>query len=219
MSKFDKDYLLFFSELEINNNREWFAQNKERFKSVVEEPFVQFIDAILKEIKKLDKKLKIEAKDCVFRIYRDVRFSKDKTPYKIRMSALLAAGGRKDFKNPSLYIELGADQLKVYSGLYEPDKVHLEKIRNKILKHTAEFTKLRKSKAFVKQFHEILGDKAKRLDPKFSAISEIEPLIFNKAFYFSSEQDAEIILKGKAEKWVLDCYKNAKAMNDFLTVH
>ncbi|NOT38455.1 MAG: DUF2461 domain-containing protein [Saprospiraceae bacterium] len=216
MSYFTKDFIKFFSELEVSNNREWFAENKDRFKSVVEEPFLKFIDAIIDLLKKQDKKYKATAKDCVFRIYRDIRFSKDKTPYKIRMSALLTPGGRKDIKNPGLYLELGADDIKIYSGLYEPDKIQLDKIRTKISKNTEAFKKLRTDKNFIKRYKEILGDKSKRLDPKFAKAAAIEPIIFHKQFYFVTSQKATTALKPGIEKWVLDCYKDAKEMNEFL---
>lgn len=218
MIYFNKDYIKFFSELEVNNNKEWFAENKERFKSNVEEPFHKFIDAVLLLLKKEDKKHKAIAKDCVFRIYRDIRFSKDKTPYKIRMSALLSYEGRKDFKNPGLYLEIGADEIKVYSGIYEPDKDQLEKIRNKILKNTDAFQKLRTDKSFVKRYKEILGDKSKRLDPKFMQASQKESLILNKQFYFTTSAKSNNILKSGLETLIMDCYQDAKKMNEFLRV-
>lgn len=218
MIYFSKDYLKFFAELEINNNREWFAENKDRFKSSVEEPFSKFIDSVLLLLKKEDKKIKVTSKECVFRIYRDVRFSKDKTPYKIRMSALLNPGGRKDFKNPGLYLELGSDEIKIYSGLYEIEKLQLEKIRNKISKNPEAFKKLYSNKNFIKRFKEILGDKAKRLEPKYSKAASIEPLIYNKQFYFATSQASSNALKEGLEKWVLQCYKDAKDLNEFLNV-
>ena len=218
MIYFTKDYIKFFSELEVNNNKEWFAENKERFKANVEEPFHKFVDAILVLLKKEDKKYKSNAKDCVFRIYRDIRFSKDKTPYKIRMSSLLSYEGRKDLKNPSLYLEIGADEVKVYSGIYEPEKEQLEKIRTKISKKLDEFQKLKIDKAFVKRYKEILGDKAKRLDPKLMQASSKESLILNKQFYFTTSQKSSNILKPGLENWIMDCYYDAKKMNEFLKV-
>lgn len=216
MIYFTKEYLNFFTELEINNNREWFESKKERYKIDVEKPFHLFIDTLLDSIKKIDSRYNLSAKECVFRIYRDVRFSKDKTPYKIRMSALLAPGGRKDFINPGLYIELGADEIKIFSGLYEIEKEQLNRLRLKISKNLNLFKSLINEKEFIKKYKEILGEKAKRIDPKLQQYAEKEPLILNKQFYFCCSQKSTIALKPGLDNWVLECYNSAKKVNDFL---
>ena len=126
MAHFEKEFLLFLAELEVNNNRDWFNANKERFKSKVEEPFIQYIDHLIPLARKQGASIRGNGKDCVFRIYRDVRFSKDKSPYKLHMAAFLGHEGKKDFDHPGFYIEFTADMLRVYSGLYQPEKDLLE---------------------------------------------------------------------------------------------
>ena len=106
-------------------------------------------------------KINCGSKESVFRIYRDIRFSKDKTPYKLHMSALLSKEGRKDFRNPGIYLELGADYIKVYSGIYEADKEQLEKIKNKIKSKHIEFKKLYSASKFKSTYTQILGEKMK----------------------------------------------------------
>ena len=82
MPHFSPEFLQFFKDLAANNNRDWFTGNKKHYELVVKKPFEVFITDMINKIKKDDPKLQIEAKDAIFRIYRDVRFSKDKTPYK-----------------------------------------------------------------------------------------------------------------------------------------
>ena len=97
--------LQFLSELSENNNRDWFEANKKRFleaKSIFEE----IVQGYIEEIAKFDPGIAgLQAKKCVFRIYRDVRFSKDKSPYKLNFGASMTEGGRKT-ANPGYYIHL-----------------------------------------------------------------------------------------------------------------
>jgi uncharacterized protein (TIGR02453 family) len=87
--------LNFLRQLVVNNNREWYHANKEAFIEAKIE-FEIFVTLMIKEIKKIDNSIgDLEAKDCVFRIYKDVRFSKDKTPYKINFGAYISKGGKK----------------------------------------------------------------------------------------------------------------------------
>ena len=93
----------FLADLEVNNNRDWFAANKEIFKVHVEQPFEKFVTDLIEQMKAFFPNMEITAKESIFRIYRDVRFGKDKSPYKIHMSAIISPGGRKDFRNPGFY--------------------------------------------------------------------------------------------------------------------
>ena len=86
---FNEEYLDFFKELAQFNKKEWFDENRKRYEKSVKIPFKKFVTELIQEIQKIDPEVEIEAKDAVFRINRDIRFSKDKTPYKIQMSAIL----------------------------------------------------------------------------------------------------------------------------------
>src|SRR4051812_3769628 len=86
----------FLKKLKSNNNREWFEKNKHKYVEAKEE-YETFVNKIIKNIRQFDKKIEsdLEASDCTFRIYKDVRFSKDKTPYKLNMGASISPGGKK----------------------------------------------------------------------------------------------------------------------------
>ena len=96
MAFFEKDFLDFFIELAPNNNKDWFDLNRHRYANSVREPFKKFVSHMIENMSKDMPELKdLEPKDCTFRVNRDIRFSKDKTPYKLRMSALITPGGKK----------------------------------------------------------------------------------------------------------------------------
>ncbi|HNR54889.1 MAG TPA: DUF2461 family protein, partial [Flavobacteriales bacterium] len=86
MAWFTNDFNDFFKDLAKNNNKEWFDANRKRYEASVKEPFTAFVAEAIKRIGKHDKAVRIEPKEAIFRINRDIRFSKDKTPYKLNAS-------------------------------------------------------------------------------------------------------------------------------------
>ena len=217
MGHFDHEYLKFLRELPANNNRDWFNENKVRFKSSVEQPFHALIDDLLDRLSGEMKGLEsIDAKHCVFRIYRDVRFSKDKEPYKTHMSALVTSSGRKGMSDPGLYIESSAEHLRLYSGAYQLEKDALHRVRTAIKDHPQEFSRVISNKKFVDNFGEIRGEKNKRIPKEFEDAAEKQPLIFNKNFYFFKEWPADKILDENLVKELLGTYKAAEPVNTFL---
>ncbi len=90
-----KAIVTFLRELQANNNREWFLANKERY-AALQAHFNHFVDDLIHEISRFDSSVTgLTAKDCTYRIYRDVRFSADKSPYKTHMGAFICPGGKK----------------------------------------------------------------------------------------------------------------------------
>ncbi len=217
MVYFDADYLKFLRELPANNNRDWFNENKSRFKSHVEAPFHDFVNTLIKRMSSLMEGLEeIDAKHCVFRIYRDVRFSKDKSPYKVHMSALISPSGRKGMSDPGLYLESSGEHLRLYSGAYQLDKEALERVRTAIMKNEKQFAKLIANKKFVETFGEIKGEKNKRIPAEFREAADDQPLLFNKNFYFFKEWPAEKIMDNNLVKDLITTYKVAQPLNEFL---
>ncbi len=214
-SFFTKETISFLEELTKNNNRDWFNENKVRFKEHVEKPFHHFIDQLIDKIKESDPRITITSKEAVFRIYRDIRFSKDKTPYKEHISALISPGGRKDHSTPGLYLELTKEGIHVYSGVYEPNSVQLAQIRNFIAGHLKEFNKAINDKKFVKRYGKILGEQNKILPADLKEAAVSQPLIYNKNFYYKTTLDTDLVCSAKVLNEVLHCYLDAGVMSTF----
>jgi uncharacterized protein (TIGR02453 family) len=214
---FSPDFLAFFQELSKNNNRDWFNENKKRFKTNVEQPFKDFVSAMIDQLQPVIAGLdQIEAKDCVFRIYRDVRFSADKSPYKTHMSALIGPGGRKDKTHPGMYLQISAEDARMYSGAHMLEKDQLSAIRNAIINDLSGFKKARNNKTFISTFGEIHGEKNKRLNSPFVEVADQEPLLFNKSFYYFKKWNPDEILKDEFPNTLITTYQAAKPVNDFL---
>jgi uncharacterized protein (TIGR02453 family) len=216
MAWFTPDFNKFFIELAPNNNKEWFDANRKRYELSVKEPFEGFVAEVIKQVTKVDPKVTITPREAIFRINRDVRFSKDKAPYKSRMSAVVAAGGRKDHSSGGIYFEIGPENVAFYGGQYMPDKDQLQRIREHIAANLAQFKKLRTAKTFVEHFGEIQGEKNKIVPKEFKQALAKEPLISNKQFYFMAELPPKQVTSPKLIELLMEHYKAMKPMNDFL---
>lgn len=216
MIHFTPDFLDFFKELAANNTKDWFDENRKRYHESVKTPFDNFVDVMINEMRKTDKSLNITYKDCVFRINRDIRFSKDKTPYKLNRSAAIASGGKKDHANPGIYFEITPEHVRVYTGIYGPDKHQLLAVREEIADNQKEFDKIINEKKFKKVFGEINGSKNVRLPKDLQEAGEKQPLIYNKQFYVYTTFSPEIIFEDGLEKKLVDTYKIAEPFAKFL---
>ncbi|TNE74473.1 MAG: DUF2461 domain-containing protein [Bacteroidetes bacterium] len=213
---FTPDFLNFFIELAPNNNKDWFDQNRSRYEKNVKEPFKYFVQQLITEFSKIDPKFKeTEPKDCIFRINRDIRFSKDKSPYKLQVSAVISPEGKKSRAIDGIYIELTPEHVRVYGGVYEVDKDDLQSIREGIAKNLNEFRKLISNQDFRKVFGELRGEKNKVLPKELKNAGEQEPLMYNKQWYFFTEFDPEIILEQDLIKRVIEVYKVARPVEQF----
>lgn len=215
MKYFSEDYLIFFKELAANNHKEWFDSNRKRYENIVKIPFQIFIDDLINELVKIDPEIKITSKEAIFRINKDLRFSKDKTPYKLNNSAVISKQGRVDKTHPGLYIELGPEHLRIYGGLYMPSTVEIQKVREAIVHQSEYFKNLIESPVFKKSYNQIRGEKQIRIPKEFKLIAEIQPLVLNKQWYYFAEFSPKKIIEDNLLELVVQYYQNGFAVKEF----
>jgi uncharacterized protein (TIGR02453 family) len=158
----------------------------------------------------------MEAKQCIFRINKDIRFSKDKTPYKLHCAAAIQIGGRKEMGAGGLYIQLGPEACGLYSGVYMPEKDELMRIRGLIAEDLAGFNRVITDKAFMKYFGQVRGEKNKRIDSDWLGAAAEQPLLYNKQFYVQHAIDAEDTLRSNFDEYVVEVWKASRGFNVFL---
>jgi uncharacterized protein (TIGR02453 family) len=217
MIHFTPDFLDFFKELAPNNNKDWFDENRKRYHESVKTPFDNFVTVMIEEMQKLDGSIHLTYKDCVFRINRDIRFSKDKTPYKLNRSAAISPGGRKDRVHPGIYFELTPEHVRVYTGIFSPEKNDLYAMREEIAENMKEFNKIISNKKFKEVFGEVKGDKNARLPKEFQEAGEKQSLMYNKKFYVYTTFSPDIIFEEGLEKKLIEAYKIAEPFAKFLS--
>ncbi len=210
--------LKFLKDLHKNNNREWFETNRKRFEDAKSD-FEQFLSVLIGELTKLNKNFAgLEPKDCAFRIYRDVRFSKDKTPYKCNFSASIKEGGKKSGRC-GIYLHIEPDGEwgnMAAGGFWQPEAPLLKSIRQEIEYHTDEFKKIISNKEFKKWFGELENEKLKNA-PKGIEKDHPDVELFKYTSYIATHQiESKALLTKDLLKESLSTYKAMKPFLDFL---
>lgn len=216
MKYFNPAFLKFFEGLASNNHKDWFDANRKTYDQSVRKPFKAFVEDLIQEMRKSDPNLKLEAKDAIFRINRDIRFSKDKTPYKTHMGAVISPLGKKDKTNPGVYIQMSAEDFRIYGGIYMLSTAQLKQVRQYMMDHSQSLEEALNAADFCSHYGgEIHGEKAKRLPKEMQAFAEQQPLMYNKSFYYFTKLPADSILSDELMKTVLQHYYAAQPVRAF----
>ncbi len=157
----------FLKDLKKNNSKEWFDKNRKQYEAAKAD-FAALVNAVILQFGKKDGGIAtLTAKDCMFRINRDVRFSKDKSPYKTNMGAAFSKGGKKAII-AGYYFHCEPGQAFVGGGLWMPDADVVKKVRQEIDYCFNEFSKIIKHKKFVAQYKglEISDETSLTREPK-----------------------------------------------------
>lgn len=205
----------FLSELKENNDREWFQDNKLRYNAAAEN-FKQFIVALIAGINDFDKSVGlIEPSDCLFRIYRDVRFSPNKEPYKTNFGAYIAAGGRKSpFAGYYFHIEPNASFIS--GGIYMAPSDTMKKIREEISDGEDEFLKIVESKAFKNNFVFDESERLKKLPRGYEAGSKVDEFLKLKHITPYHELSNNKLLQPNIMELSLTVYREMFPLVEFL---
>jgi uncharacterized protein (TIGR02453 family) len=190
-----KETLDFLKKLEKNNDRDWFQANKKAF-DAAQDNLTALTGFMIGEIGKFDDAVAdIDPKSCVFRIYRDIRFSKDKSPYKTNLGAYISPGGRKSMQ-PGYYFHVQPGQSFIAGGKHIPDGPESLKIRNAIAAQTDEFLKIVEKKSFKDHFGEMRGGRLKSAPKGFDALHKAVEYLKLKDFMAFSELHDDKFLTG-----------------------
>lgn len=146
-----KDSLQFLDDLKANNNRDWFLENKKRYE-VFKKDYHQLVSDFLDAMKPLDPALEmLEVKNCTFRINRDIRFSKDKSPYKSHLGVWLSSG-TKGQNRSGYYVHIEKGASFIAGGFYAPESDDLKKVRKEIAFFHDDLEEILNAKNFKKVF-------------------------------------------------------------------
>lgn len=164
-SPFTQKTYRFLSELEKNNNREWFKANKDRYERDVKEPMLEFIASMQKSLGKISRYIVADPSPSggsMFRIYRDTRFATDKTPYKTHVAAQFRHKAGRDAHAPGFYVHIGTDENIVGGGIWHPGSPALALIRARIDARIKDWEKVITNKKFREVLGDVGGDKLVR---------------------------------------------------------
>jgi len=213
---FDKSFIAFYKELNENNHKDWFDQNRSRYEKEVKKPLNNFANALLEKVKLHEPYITQQAKDCLFRINRDIRFSQNKNPYKTHAAVYVNKYGRKDAAFPGFYVHIEPEFVQIASGVYMASKPEIYAIRWALSEDAEPFRKLYKDKNFIKYFKDIKGDKNVRVEPEFKEAVAFTPEILFKQFYYEANLPTESIYKSDFLDLLMEHYLAAKPLNNYL---
>ncbi|WP_373515013.1 DUF2461 domain-containing protein [Persicitalea sp.] len=188
-----KNTLQFLLDLSKNNNRDWFLENRKRY-DTAKADFTKLTEKVLNEVSKFEELGKTQPKDCVFRINRNLRFTRDKRPYKNNFSMAIGPGGRHSGRiDYYLQIQPG-DQSFLGAGMWSPTAEQLAKYRQEVDYNAAELKKIIENETFRNYFPEIHGATLKTSPKGFSRDHPEIELLRRKELFFSHRiMDKEVL--------------------------
>ena len=151
---FGPELFLFLRDLRANNDREWFAANRDRYEEQLLEPALAFIDSFASRLAKISPHFRADARPSggsLFRIYRDTRFSKDKSPYKTNVGIHFRHERAKDAYAPGYYLHIGPGEAFAGGGIWHPDTAGATRIRGAIVADPKGWTRATRTGAFAKR--------------------------------------------------------------------
>jgi uncharacterized protein (TIGR02453 family) len=211
-----KQVLTFLKSLEVNNHKAWFDEHRKEYEAARAQ-LVTFTDDLIEGLSKIDVTIQdLKSKDCLFRINRDVRFSKDKSPYKNNMGAMFAPGGKKSQK-ACYYIHLQPGHSFLAGGIYMPEKEVLEKVRQEIDYNGEALLKVLHNASFKKYFDHLDQEMVLTRMPKgYEETNEMASYLKFKSFTVTHSFSDKEVASPDFINQVLAGFKKMKPFNDFL---
>jgi uncharacterized protein (TIGR02453 family) len=210
-----KEILDFLKDLEANNTREWFDQNKARYE-VTRKIFLDVAAVLIHDIRQFDDEIPVlNPKDCVFRIFRDVRFSKDKLPFKSNYGCFIARGGKKS-GYAGYYLHIQPGECFLSGGIYMPTPEYLQAIRQEIFYHPQDYIRVIENREFKSTFTLEYSDKLKTAPKGYPKDWEHLELIKNRNYAVGHRIEEQELFDPGFLKKAIELYKIIYSFNRYL---
>ena len=206
--------LKFLKDIAKNNNRDWFNSHKQQYLGA-HENMCAFIDQLMVEMNKHDELESASGKKSLYRIYNDVRFSKDKSPYKPRFAFSLSRATK--FRRGGYYMNVKPGNSYLACGFFAPNPADLMRIRSDISDNYQEWNKLLKSKGIQSNFGALTGDKVTTAPRGFDINHVAIDLIRHKQFILRHDFTDSEIISGNFLKEVNRIYKSVRPFFDYMS--
>lgn len=213
---FSDEFVKFFKGLERNNNREWFQQRKDTFETAVKAPFLELVESINRQLFRFAPQYITDPKRSMYRIYRDTRFSNDKTPYKLHAAGLFTRRGLEKNHGAGLYFSVSHKEVEIAGGVYMPLPEDLRELREYVGEHHQEFRKLIANKKLVGAVGPMQGEQLSRVPKGFPADHPAADLLRYKQFLFYTLLPPDLVTTPRLEVEIVDRLKLLTPFVEFL---
>ena len=210
-SGYPQESLAFLQQLAGHNSKDWFSQHKEHYEQLIRGPSLAFIEAMEPHLHAISPRFRAIAKKSggsLMRVYRDIRFAKDKTPYKTNIGIQFRHEVGKDVHAPGFYLHIEPANCFLGVGIWHPDNQALGRIRDFILDNPASWKATRDEKAFAKAFS-LVGDSLKRPPRGYPADHELIEDLKRKDYIACKDFDPSLICEQSFTQFVAKSYKQA----------
>ncbi len=209
--------LTFLKQLKKNNNRPWFNEHKDDF-IAAKQNMEELVAVMLGEVSKFDEQVVgLTPPDTMFRIYRDVRFAKDRRPYKIGFGAVLARGGRKH-KYAGYYLHVEPDNTFLAGGMWQPDSEKLDSLRKSISRDSLKMRKIITTPNFKKYFKKLSGAALKTAPRGYAKDHPDIDLLRHKSFMMMHSVPDKDVVVNSFPMYAAKVFKAMKPLNDYLNI-
>jgi uncharacterized protein (TIGR02453 family) len=206
--------MAFLRDLKKHNDRDWFTPRKPIFEEKVRQPMIELVSAVHQEMARFAKEYTGEPAKCVYRIYRDTRFSKDKTPYKTYVSALMLRNNfTKHDGSAGIYFAISPENIEVAGGVWRPDRDTLLTVRQHIAANTAAFRATYENRKVKTLLGELQGESISRVPKGFSSDHPAAGLLKQKDYLLDTQLEAKL---ATTSKLLGEVVSRIEAMTPFL---
>lgn len=214
---FPRQGIQFLKKLKRNNNRTWFENHKLEYEEHLKLPVQSFIFSLQPAFHSFAPEFDLSPKRSIFRIYRDLRFSKDKTPYKTHIAAhFVLRGKEKGFLGSGYYFHIEPGEVFIGGGIYMPDSDQLKGIRQALVQHSDEFLSIINSKPFKKRFGSLTGDKLQRVPKGYDESHPMAEWLKLKQFFVGKSLAESSCYKASLVETIASICKDADPLVKFL---
>jgi uncharacterized protein (TIGR02453 family) len=181
-SAFPEETLRFLRLLKRNNNREWFQKHRSNYEKYLKQPMTNLIETLHAQFQEFAPEMIASPKVSAYRIHRDTRFSKDKSPYKTHVAAVFPRSGLGKHEGAAFYLHIASDELLIGGGLYMPLPEDLNAVRTHIFENPRAFLRIVENAAFRQTFGAVDGEKLTRVPRGFPGDTPVAEYLKFKQF-------------------------------------
>ena len=208
--------LAFLAELRKHNQRRWFQPRKHIYEESVKAPMIEAIHRVGEAFRRFAPEMVADPKISLYRIYRDTRFSPDKSPYKTHAAAVFPVRGLPKNSGPGLYFHISPEEVLIGGGMYMPEPAALRAVRARIAARPSEFIAIVESRRFRRAFGELEGERLKTMPKGYAADHPAAKYLRHKQFLFGKVFAASLATSPRFFPMLLNCFKEGMPLIRFL---
>jgi uncharacterized protein (TIGR02453 family) len=213
---FSPDALVFLRALKRNNRREWFQPRKEKYEALIKSPMLEFVGCLNEEMARFAPAYVTLPAKAVYRIYRDTRFSPDKTPYKTHIAAIFPRHNAVKREGAVFYLHFTEKELLAFGGVWGPERDELLAYRTLLQENHEEFAEILKNKSLRKLVGDLKGEQLSRMPKGFPVDHPAEALLRRKQWYLESTLPINVLTTPHVVSEVTKCFAVMAPMVEFM---